>query len=280
MDHTSGLAPITAHRHGTGGPQVAVLHGGPGAPGTGCSLARSLADRCTVIEPHQRRGGDVPLTVQQHVADHAAVLPARATVLGWSWGAMLGLSYAAEHPDRVTSLILVGCGTYDQASRSLYQRRLAQRLGRTGTARIDELSRRRTAATSEAERDRLLAELGQLADRAQHVDPLPEPDVGLRFDGTGHGQTWADVLHRQASGQEPAAFRAITCPVLMLHGHDDPHPGPAIRDTLQAFIPQLHYVEFAACGHKPWLERQARQPFGEALARWIGVETRQPPAAR
>jgi pimeloyl-ACP methyl ester carboxylesterase len=45
-------------------------------------------------------------------------------------------------------------------------------------------------------------------------------------------------------GIEPQAFAAITAPVLMVHGDDDPHPG-AIRETLRPFLPQLEYVGIA-----------------------------------
>jgi pimeloyl-ACP methyl ester carboxylesterase len=42
-------------------------------------------------------------------------------------------------------------------------------------------------------------------------------------------------LRRQDDGIEPQAFAAITAPVLMIHGDDDPHPGVAIRETLRPF---------------------------------------------
>ncbi|HSQ37662.1 MAG TPA: alpha/beta fold hydrolase, partial [Acidimicrobiia bacterium] len=90
-------------------------------------LARDLADGFTVLEPLQRRSGAVPSTVSRHVEDLAAVLPEGAAVVGWSWGAMLGLSFAAAHPGRVRSLALVGCGTYDEASRDDYERAVAVR---------------------------------------------------------------------------------------------------------------------------------------------------------
>ncbi len=32
-------------------------------------------------------------------------------------GAMLGLSFTARHPERVSRLVLVGCGTYDETCR-------------------------------------------------------------------------------------------------------------------------------------------------------------------
>ena len=261
--------PIALHRHGAQGPQIAVLHGGPGAPGSACSLARSLAGEFRVLEPLQRRAGAGETSVAGHVADHAAVLPPALPLVGWSWGAMLALSYAAAHPERVSALALVGCGTYDLASRALCQKTMIERLGEAGRERMAELGDRLAAAAEPAERDRLMAEVGRLAGSAQDVDAEPEPDHGLPVDEAGHVQTWADVLRLQEQGVEPAAFEAVTCPVLMLHGAEDPHPGQLVRDTLRRHVRHLEYVEFPRCGHSPWRERAARESFHTVLVEWL-----------
>lgn len=260
---------IEVRRHGAGGPVVAVLHGGPGAPGSAASLARGLADRFTVLEPLQRRSGGPALTVVGHVADLDAVLPDGAALVGHSWGAMLALSFAAAHPGWARSLALVGCGTYDPATRESFQRAVGERLGEEGRRRLDELSGRIEAAWSGAEADRLLGLLRDLMTEAMSCEPIPGFDDPVLMDGRGHGETWADVLRLQAEGVEPAAFAAISCPVLMLHGDDDPHPGPATFDLLQRCIPQLQYRGFPRCGHRPWAERHAREPFLAALRAWL-----------
>lgn len=247
---------------------VALLHGGPGAPGEMASLARGLADRFTVLEPLQRRSGGALLTVARHVEDLAAVLPEGAALVGWSWGAMLALSFTAAHPGRVRSLALVGCGTYDETSRGAYERALAGRLGEAGLRRVEEL-RRRMAGASGTQGDRLLAALGRLMEEAQAVELLPGTGDPGRVDRQGHEETWSDVLRLQAEGIEPAAFASIRCPVLMLHGDDDPHPGPATCDLLRRFIPQVQYRGLPRCGHRPWAERHAREPFLAALCEWL-----------
>ena len=57
----------------------------------------------------------------------------------------------------------------------------------------------------------------------------------------------------------------------MLHGADDPHPGPAIRDSLRPHLPQLEYREWDRCGHYPWLERAAREEFLVVLREWLDL---------
>jgi len=262
--------PIAVRGCGTGGPVVALLHGGPGAPGELAPLARALAGEFRVLEPLQRRSGPVPLTVARHVADLAEVLPEGAALAGWSWGAMLALSFAAAHPERVRSLALVGCGTYDEAARGAYRAALASRLGEEGRRRAEGLRRAMAGATSDAERDRLFGELGLVLDRAQVVEALSEEEgAPVWVDARGHDETWADVLRLQAEGVEPAAFAAITCPVLMLHGADDPHPGRATFELLRRFVPQLQYRGLSRCGHRPWGERHGREPFVAALREWL-----------
>jgi pimeloyl-ACP methyl ester carboxylesterase len=231
-------------------------------------LATALSPEFEVWEPLQRRSGDVELTVDRHVADLRAVAPDPATIVGHSWGAMLGLSYATRHPEAVRALVLVGCGTYDEASRAEYQRRINANLGAEGLHHKHELRAAIEEARDRHERDRLFAQVAELNVDAQSFDPIPDDDQ-LAVDATGHQETWNDVLRRQEAGLEPQSFDAIGAPVLMLHGDDDPHPGPMIRDALLPHVPQLEYVGIARCGHEPWRERHARAPFLEALCAWL-----------
>jgi pimeloyl-ACP methyl ester carboxylesterase len=265
------VEPIQVRKYaGRDGP-VVVLHGGPGAPGSVGGLAAALAPAFEVWEPLQRRSGEVELTVERHVIDLHDIAPDPATIVGHSWGAMLGLSYAARSPGAVRALALVGCGTYDAASRAEYERRFEAKLSDTGRARREELRTAMENARDRAERDHVLAARGSFAAEVQSVDLLPGSDAAeLVPDAAGHDETWRDALRRQATGLEPRSFDPIKAPVLMLHGDDDPHPGPMIRDSLLPHIPQLEYVGFPQCGHEPWRERHGREPFLEALRAFLG----------
>ncbi|HSO95907.1 MAG TPA: alpha/beta hydrolase [Acidimicrobiia bacterium] len=259
---------ISVRAYGTGGVTVAVLHGGPGAPGSVASLARALAPNFHILEPLQRHSGETPLTVAQHVDDLAQVLPGRTHIVGWSWGAMLSLSFTAEHPELVSSLALVGCGTYDVTARRSYQRAMKERLGAENVARIRALTERAVTATAD-ERSHLLDERARISNQAQSVDLVEDGTADLLPDTQGHDETWHDVIRRQEDGIEPMAFTSISSPVVMLHGDDDPHPGEATFETLQSVMPQLAYKSFRHCGHMPWLERRARTDFLETLRAWI-----------
>jgi pimeloyl-ACP methyl ester carboxylesterase len=251
---------------------VVVLHGGPGAPGSAASLARALADEFSVLEPLQRRSGIVPLTVSQHVEDLAAIAPAGSGIVGHSWGAMLGLSFAACFPDRVSCLALVGCGTYDEECRAQFRSRLDALMDAATRSQLKALELRAATEVDPDVRDALVRQRGDLTmalESYELIDSVDDPSDALGYDGGANAETWKDVLRLQYEGLEPQRFSRISCPVLMLHGHIDPHPGAATRDLLRRFIPHLQYVEFEKCGHEPWKEQHARHPFLAVLLKWL-----------
>ena len=210
---------------------VIVLHGGPGAQGSADALARGLASRgLDVIAPAQRRSGDVPLTVARHIEDLRALVGGGEALVGASWGAMLALAFAAAHTELAGPIALVGCGTFDRVARARFQANL---------------------------------------DAGMRYDVDADPPDRTPFDQRGNDETWSDMLRLQDAGVYPAAFAAITSPVMMLHGADDPHPGAMIRDGLARWIPRLEYREFARCGHEPWRERGARDEFFAALVDYL-----------
>jgi pimeloyl-ACP methyl ester carboxylesterase len=264
---------LFARHYGQPGRTVFVLHGGPGAAGHMAPLARRLSDTYRVVEPFQRGSGGEPLTVATHIADlHEAIEThaggARPVLLGSSWGAMLALAYAAEHPDTAGPLILVGCGTFDPVSRAAMKRSIAERTNdqvRAELALADQLT---------DPNERLKAQAAVIA-ALYSVDLAEPPHADDTIDAQAQHETWDDMLRLQAEGKYPAAFAAITSPVLMLHGEHDPHPGRLIRDNLAPLLPQLIYREFAHCGHYPWLERAAAGDFYRLVNEWLDKQTAQ-----
>ena len=266
------LGNLLIRRYGSAGPTVIVLHGGPGAPGSAAELARGLAERFTVIEPWQRGAKEgEPLSVARHVADLHELLQALGgarppALVGESWGAMLALAYAAAHPDQAGPLVLVGCGCFDRKSRARTVRLREARI----TAFIAEHPQH--GADLQLPLEERLLKWHEMTDR---YDPLPQAAEGESepFDRQALAETWQDMLRCQQAGLYPQAFAAIRSPVLMLHGSYDPHPGPMIRASLQPYLPQLEYREFANCGHQPAFERQARAAFFAVLQDWLAAHS-------
>jgi pimeloyl-ACP methyl ester carboxylesterase len=262
------VGALRVREHGSKGPRVIVLHGGPAAVGSAVGLAQGLSGWFRVLEPWQRGSGPTPLTVETHIADlHHLVMSrcgdARPPIVGESWGAMLALAYAAAHPTAVSAVGLVGCGTFDIEARAHLQATVAQR---------QEALRSQTKDSAKASRAGSAVDEGRLL-RSALYDFAPIAGVaeenGEPFDMRAHSETWDDMLRLQEAGEYPAAFDAITCPVLMLHGAYDPHPGSLIRDGLKRHVPQLEYREWERCGHSPWIERFVRDDFFATLRAWL-----------
>jgi pimeloyl-ACP methyl ester carboxylesterase len=259
--------------YGKSGPPVVVLHGGPGAPGYMAPAARGLADVFRVYEPFQRSSGDEPLTVARHVADLQSLVErigadcdgARPALVGHSWGAMLALAYAAAHPGYVTTLVLVGCGTFDPAARA--------RMRETVDGQMDDELRLRLERLPEEilDPDERLSVMGELL-LPLYSHELFSTGPKIKADARAHRESWEDMMRLQAAGIYPAAFAAIEAPVLMLHGDVDPHPGEMIRESLEPHIPQLVYHEWQNCGHYPWLELSIRDDFFAVLDEWLAQQ--------
>lgn len=262
-------------RWGENGPLVLALHGGPAAVGEAAPIALGLAHLFRVLEPWQRGSGDEALTVARHVEDlHALVRSecggVRPAIVGESWGAMLALAYAAAHPESAGPLVLVGCGTFDIASRARMHSILEQRTNEALRHQLELVARIQDPderIRKQYEKTRLL----YLFDPIDLVETMP-PEAG-HLDVRAYTETWEDMLRLQREGIYPAAFVAITQPVLMIHGAYDPHPGPMIRDSLLPYLPQLEYLELALCGHSPWLEKGARETFFKTLRDWLAART-------
>lgn len=231
------------------------------------ALARSLSREFRVVEPFQRGSGAEPLTVARHIADLAEVIEglggARPILVGSSWGAMLGLAYAATHPEQVAGLALIGCGTFDEVSRGEFRRELERRMGEPLKTEVERLEREVEDAD-----ERLRAKADLILPLYCHDAELLELQNDI-VDAAAHDESWADMLRLQREGVYPGQFIRIRSPVLMLHGTEDPHPGQAIRETLEHHIPQLEYRDWGSCGHYPWVERKVKEEFFGVLSNWL-----------
>lgn len=263
---------IDVRTYGNAGPPVFVLHGGPGAAGYMAPVCREFSDAFAVFEPLQRLSGDVPLTVAQHVSDLRSVMERHArdgnvTLVGHSWGAMLALALAAEYPGLVRGLVLIGCGTFDTASRRILEATVEQRTTPCIRLRLRGLSR--TIADSDVR----MCVMGRLVEPVYSYELEPHTDETEYHDSQGHRESWQDMLRLQREEVYPARFSRIGVPALMVHGGEDPHPGDAIYACLREVMPQLEYVELARCGHYPWWERHAKGAFFAVLRDWLAWNT-------
>jgi pimeloyl-ACP methyl ester carboxylesterase len=238
---------------------VAVLHGGPGAPGSMAPVAEELASEWGVLEPFQ-----TALSVDGQVEELRAQLSQRATLpvtlIGSSWGAMLGFIFAARYPTLVRKLLMVGSGVFEERYAAGIEAERMRRLSEDERARVRALIAALQDPTLE-DKGASFAEMGALYGRADAYDPISDDTRDLPAQLEVFERVWTDAQAMRARGELVALGTRIQCPVVALHGDYDPHPAAGIREPLAPILRDFRFISLRHCGHLPWLEREARAEF-------------------
>lgn len=241
---------------------VAVIHGGPGAGGEMAPVARELAPGWGVLEPLQTATsleGQVEelRTVLETYADLPVIL------IGFSWGAWLSFIVTAHYPRLVRKLILVGSGPYEEKYVARLQETRLSRLSEEERIEFESLIRALGDPATE-DKDRLLARLGALAAKTDEYDPIMDESDAFDLVGTQGDvfqPVWQEAVELRRSGQLLALGKHIRCPVVAIHGDYDPHPAEGVQKPLSAILKSFRFIRLKNCGHKPWIERGARDEF-------------------
>jgi len=251
--------------------RVAVIHGGPGAGGEMAPVARRLAAGRGVLEPIQ-----TARSLEGQVEELSTTMEKYGnppiTLIGFSWGAWLSFIVTARNPEMIKKLILVGSGPFEEKYvASLHQTRLS-RLDEEESAEFEFIIKALGNAAIEG-KDRLLARLGVLASKTDVFDTIKdereEPDLfgsrGDIFQGV-----WRDAAELRRSGKLLELGNLIKCPVVAIHGDYDPHPAEGVQKPLSAILENFRFLLLKSCGHKPWIERLAKDRFFGILEEELG----------
>jgi pimeloyl-ACP methyl ester carboxylesterase len=190
-------------------------------------------------------------------------------LIGFSWGAWLSYIIAAKHPALVKKMILVGSGPYEhQYVQSIQETRLS-RLNEDERTEYNAIIALLNDPHAEGKAERFFR-LGQLAAKTDRYDPIEtvglEPEIK---DATRRGNKFHGVLREAQEMRRDGGLlklaEKIQSPVVALHGDYDPHPMAGVREPLTAKLKDFRIIEIEYCGHKPWIERQAKDKFFEIL---------------
>ncbi len=248
--------------------RAAVIHGGPGAPGSAAGLAAMAGEICGTSEPMQSQSAIRELEAElKNQLVEAGSLP--AVLIGHSWGALLAALFAGAHPEMVEKLILVGCPPLTADYVPQIKERRRQNLSVRDQEELERLTARlEQGGPRGAEADGMLARLDDLARLSDCYDPLQSPaEELLPVDGEKYNAVWGEAAALRSSGALLNRFRNLTRPVTFIQGRQDPHPAAGISEPLagSGLDYKLHVLD--RCGHSPWLERQAREHFFAVLKR-------------
>jgi len=246
---------------------VAVVHGGPGAPGGMAPVARELSSTMGVVEPLQTSD-----SLEGQVEELKAILGEEGspfTLVGWSWGAWLSILVASGHPHLVRKLILVGSGPFqEEYATSIMPTRMRRLEGDEQdevTMLLDKLESR-----ASKDRDALMTRLGTIISRADSYESVRSEEEPLGSQYEIHRRVWERASEMRRSGELLEAVKGIECPVVAVHGDFDPHPYEGVMDPLSELLPDFRFILLRRCGHTPWIERHARDEFFRVLRSEIG----------
>jgi pimeloyl-ACP methyl ester carboxylesterase len=243
---------------------VAVVHGGPGAAGEMTPVARELSGRGGVLEPIQ-----TAMTLEGQVGELAALLREHAlvpvTLIGYSWGAWLGVLLAARQSDLVRNLILVGSGPFEAEYASRIEQTRLSRLSDVEKREVGNLIRVIGDPDSQG-REEAFARFGELYSRADTYEPLPEGDDPVEFRPDIFEAVWPEGAELRRTGRLIEEVSNVRCPVVAIHGDYDPHPAEGVEAPLSRILKDFRFVLLSRCGHKPWVERHARDEFYRILS--------------
>ena len=260
--------PLYWAAHGVkGAPRLLVLHGGPGADH--CYLLPQmlhLGEKYDLLFYDQRGGGKsksdarIPVTWQTHVEDLAGVVKELGldplSIVGYSWGAMLGLLYAIQQRKNPQLKELYRIALINPAPLTLeYRRKFEAEFARRQAS--PEIQRLRDELASSGLRERDPAAYRQrafeLGVAGYFSDPNKTRDLTpFRVVGRVQQSVWESLgdfdLIRDLKG--------IKTPSIIVHGRDDPIPLASSSEASRALETSL--VVLDACGHVPYVEQPSR----------------------
>jgi esterase len=236
---------------GGDGPPLVMLHGLSGHARTWDHTAAGLGDRYRVFALDQRGHGDSDWASEYGFALMTADLLGfldtldlrEVTLMGLSMGGVVSFLFAASHPDRVSRLVVLDIGPEIAPAG-------AQHVAATLAANDvfdseDEAFAQARAAnprpTDEALRHRV----------ANNLRPMPDGKLTFKYD---------KALRRPGAIQDHtteelwAAWRAVSCPVLLVRGNDSDVLAAGTAQRMLAENANASLAVVPDCGHSITLD--------------------------
>ncbi|HEU4990576.1 MAG TPA: alpha/beta hydrolase [Gemmatimonadaceae bacterium] len=251
-----------------GGARALVLHGGPGADHAYLLPQMLELARSRELVFYDQRGGGrsrgdgrAPVTWETHVADLAALSRelgfTGTTLIGYSWGGLLALLYAAgaardpgiPAPAR---LVLIDPAPVTRQFREQFEAEFARRQAAPAVqAMRDELA---GSGLRERDPEAYRQRAFELSVAGYFADPRAARNLTpFRVVGRVQQSVWESLgdYDLVADGR----LSAIRCPALVVHGRDDPIPLASSEACARAMDAEL--VTLDQCGHVPYVEQPA-----------------------
>ena len=265
---TTTASPLYWVKYGQlAAPRLLVLHGGPGADHQYLlPQMLHLGEKYDLLFYDQRGGGKsrsdarVYVSWQTHVEDLAAVVSEfdldPLSIVGYSWGAMLGLLYMIQQrrnpeyraPSRIA---LINPAPLTREYRRQFEGEFARRQASPEIQKLrDELN---GSGLRERDPDAYRQRAFELGVAGYFSDPHRATDLTpFRIVGRVQQSVWESLgdfnLIRDLEG--------IRLPSIVIHGRDDPIPLASSSEAARALGTNL--VVLDECGHVPYVEQPSK----------------------
>jgi pimeloyl-ACP methyl ester carboxylesterase len=242
---------------------IAVVHGGPGAAGEMAPVARELSSNFGILEPLQ-----TAISVQGQVGELKQILEQKGDlpiiVIGFSWGAWLSFILAAQYPNQVKKLILIGSGSFEEKYVFDLQEKRFNRLSEKERLEIKALG---DIISDPLVKDKNAAfgRFGKLYSKIDAFDFMDNKSEPIECQADIYRSVWPEAAAMRKSGELLESGKHIQCPVVAIHGDYDSHSAKGVQKPLSLTLKNFRFLLLKNCGHKPWIEQQARLEFYKIL---------------
>lgn len=239
--------------------RIVLLHGGPGAAGSLAPLARQLHRDYSILEHLQTKGSiNDELKVLKKIIEDRCQLP--VILIGHSWGAWLGYLFAANFPNMIDKLILISSGPFRESYTKALSNTRRNRLSAKESTRLNNLIDLLDNNLNE-NKNHIFYQLGMIMERVDNYSLLPFQNKWLDCDYSLYERIWKEASDLRRKDKLVNYGKDIVCPVFAIHGDYDPHPYVGVQKPLSEVVKDFRSVLIRKCGHKPWLEKYARDKF-------------------
>jgi proline iminopeptidase len=249
----------------TTGNYALVLSGGPGED---IHSMQGIADelgkkyRCIMWEQRGTGRSKLPkydastINLNAYMEDIEALRKqlhtARLTVIGNSWGMILGLAYAGTHPDAVRAVVTIGSGPITSEYLGVFSNNQTARLG---ACELELREFWKDPAREAADPDRAAFERLRAATIAYFYDRQKALQMAAELDPKDYNfRVPPAFLSAEGKYDIRPSLKTITAPVLLVQGRQD-LAGEANICEAHTLIKNSTLAFVDKCGHMPWLEQ-------------------------
>ncbi|MFN7039171.1 MAG: alpha/beta fold hydrolase [Alphaproteobacteria bacterium] len=202
---------IDIRKYGNAPFSIALLHGGPGASGEMEPVAKALLQiGFNPLEPMQNE-----ISLEGQVQELKLLLEKYGdlpiTLVGYSWGAMLGFIFAGRYPELVKKLIMVSSGPIEEEYAKDISKTRIDRLNEEDRSKVDSLLKS-IDNLSPADKSSIFLEIDNYTAKSDFYNPLTDDKKTVEFSYEIYEKVWLEFKKFRANGRMLDIGEKVKCP--------------------------------------------------------------------